>query len=206
MKSFEQIAENLQRKKYIPPDISDEECAQQYYDDIILRHTEVQPKPEHRDPALFGITQERVSRIKISNYRAQRLELEQDIERLRILLAQSSGDDTNFYYDIYQSKMAELKKINSNIAYLKNLLAGNVDEKEKFDINRLKSIPIDQLVEVNAAGFFKIRDEDTPSVKWYKPTNRWTDFGTGESGDSIDLTMKLRNCDFYTACKYLSCG
>ena len=176
----------------------------QYYDDIILRQTEVQPKPEHRDPELFGITQERVARIKISNYRAQRSELEQDIERLRILLAQSSGDDFLFFHDVYQDKMTEFRKINSNISYLKNLLAGNVDEKEKFDINRLKAIPIDQLVEVNAAGFFKIRDEKTPSVKWYKPTNRWTDFGTGESGDSIDLIMKLRNCDFYTACKYLS--
>lgn len=182
------------------------EVDNQYFDDIILRHTEVQPKSEHRDPSLFSLTQERVARIKISNYRARRDELNTDIERLRILLAQSSGDDTNFYYDIYQSKMAELKKINSNIAYLKNLLAGNVDEKEKFDIARLKAIPIDQLVEVNAAGFFKIRDEKTPSVKWYKPTNRWNDFGTGESGDSIDLIMKLQNCDFYTACKYLSCG
>ena len=180
------------------------EMDNQYYDDIILRHTEVQPKSDHRDPSLFGITQERVARIKISNYRARKNELELDLERLRILLAQSEGDDQMFFNDIYQEKMTELRKINSNIVYLKNLLIGNVDEKERFDIARLKQIPINTLVEVNAAHFFKLRDEKTPSAYWYKAANRWSDFCTQESGDTIDLVMKLQNCDFYTACKYLS--
>ena len=109
-----------------------------------------------------------------------------------------------FFNDIYQEKMTELRKTNNNILYLKNLLAGNVDEKERFDIARLKQIPINTLVEVNAAHFFKIRDEKTPSAYWYEKQNRWSDFGSGEHGDSIDLIMKLQNCDFYTACKYLS--
>lgn len=164
--------------------MTDQELGQQHFEDIELR--------------------KRVARTKISNYRARKKELETDLERLRILLAQSEGDDYMFLNDVYQEKMTELRKTNNNILYLKNLLAGNVDEKERFDIAILKQIPIDTLVEINKSGFFKIRDEKTPSTYWYKKTNRWTDFGTNESGDTIDLVMKLQNCDFYTACKYLS--
>ena len=54
------------------------EIDNQYYDDIILRHTEVQPKSDHRNPSLFGMTQERVARINISNYRARKKGLELD--------------------------------------------------------------------------------------------------------------------------------
>jgi hypothetical protein len=184
--------------------MTDKELSDRYFEDIYLRHNEKQIKVEHRDPALFKKTQEDVCKIKIKNLMENKKELSGDIERLRIVLAESLKGDFDFFNDIYQQKKQELDKINYSLSYLKKIISGEIDEKQKFDLVRLKEIPIDTIVEVNSALFFKIRDEKTPSAYWYKNTNRWTDFGSGESGDTIDLVMKLQNIDFYKACQFLS--
>ena len=36
------------------------------------------------------------------------------------------------------------------------------------------------------------------------PDNRWTDYGTDESGDVIDLFMRLTKCDYNAALEQLS--
>jgi hypothetical protein len=74
-----------------------------------------------------------------------------------------------------------------------------------YDIASIKQIPINTLVEVNSAGFFKVRDEKTPSCKWYKDENVWVDFGgDNRKHDNIDLYCILYKCDVKTALRELS--
>ena len=48
-----------------------------------------------------------------------------------------------------------------------------------------------------------LRTETTDSFCIF-PDNRWTDYGTGETGDVVDLYMKLKNCDYATAVEQLA--
>jgi len=50
------------------------------------------------------------------------------------------------------------------------------------------------------------RNEDVPSFSVRKVKNQWKDFGTGESGDIIDLVMELSNVPFREALRILSDG
>ena len=79
-----------------------------------------------------------------------------------------------------------------------------VPKQADYNIEEIKQTPIDQIVKVNAHGFFAIRNEKTPSVKYYKNDNRWHDFGSQDGGDVIDLVQKLRDCTFREALEYLS--
>lgn len=44
-----------------------------------------------------------------------------------------------------------------------------------------------------------LRVEKTSSLKLYRDTNTWTDFGSGEGGSIIDFIMKAENIDFQEA-------
>lgn len=96
----------------------------------------------------------------------------------------------------------DIKKLERDLYFLDHK-EEILSRKGSFDIQYLKTIPIDNFVEVNRAGFFKIRDEKTPSVKYYRDRNTWHDFGTGENGDVIDLIMKLKGYNFQEACNFL---
>jgi len=85
-------------------------------------------------------------------------------------------------------------------------LMGKSNPSNCIDLERIKETPITDFVEVNRAGFFALRDERTPSCKYYADKNRWHDFGTGEGGTVIDLVMKLYDCSFKEAIKKLSTG
>src|SRR6056297_2680463 len=47
------------------------------------------------------------------------------------------------------------------------------------------------------------RAEGTPSFIVYKKSNSWYDWGTGESGDSIDLVRRMNSSSFSEAVDYL---
>ena len=77
-----------------------------------------------------------------------------------------------------------------------------------IDLNKIKAIPIEQfLLEVGCevasttttSIFFNspFRSEKTASFSVHKSKNRWSDFGeTKDSGDIIDLAMKIWRTDF----------
>ena len=48
-----------------------------------------------------------------------------------------------------------------------------------------------------------IREEKTSSIKFYKDTNTWTDFGSKDGGSPIDLVMKALNKSTSEAIKFL---
>lgn len=84
------------------------------------------------------------------------------------------------------------------------LLTARGPQRAKFDVETLKQIPIDTIIEVGRNNFFKMRDERTPSCYWYKNQNRFWDFGDNTGGSVIDLVMRLYDCSFVEACKRLS--
>lgn len=79
------------------------------------------------------------------------------------------------------------------------------------DIRRAKEVPIESLYigrlkksGSNLVGLCPFHAERRPSFYIYKQDNRWTCFSVcGNSGDVIDLVMKLQELDFISAVKYL---
>ena len=82
---------------------------------------------------------------------------------------------------------------------------------DKFNIEKLTQLPIlevaDKLglkLDRNNKCHCFIHEERTPSFSIDKRKNRWKCFGCGEGGGVIRLVEKYNNCDFQTACKWLS--
>lgn len=80
------------------------------------------------------------------------------------------------------------------------------------DIRRAKEVPIESLYNgrlkksgSNLVGLCPFHAERRPSFYIYKQDNRWTCFSVcGNSGDTIDMVMKLQELDFISAVKYLN--
>ena len=80
-----------------------------------------------------------------------------------------------------------------------------------LDLEKVKlSIPIEDIASrygsnpygkgnVISTKFNPLRTEKTSSLKLYKDTNSWADFGSGEGGSIIDFIMKAENIDFNEA-------
>lgn len=81
-------------------------------------------------------------------------------------------------------------------------------ESQSIDIALVKSVPIGNIYDVTAAGFFvnnPLRQEKSPSnsLHWNKKNNTWKDFGSDERGDNIDMVMRDKKCGFKEACEHI---
>lgn len=69
--------------------------------------------------------------------------------------------------------------------------------KDNFvDLEEVKRVPLLKILEMRGIQitnklYFAIRNEKTPSCRYYKNNNSWYDFGSGEGGSVIDLLMKI---------------
>ncbi len=77
-------------------------------------------------------------------------------------------------------------------------------DKETAQGYKCRQILVDHNIPITPQGFFKIRNERTPSCKLYEESNSWFDHGSQEGGDSISLYMNINNCNFIEAVKELS--
>ena len=76
-----------------------------------------------------------------------------------------------------------------------------------FDITEFKNIPIETLLDKPVSQdrrlglyYSPYRDDGkSPSLRVYKETNSWYDFGRSEGGDVIALYQKIHDCDFKAA-------
>ena len=121
-----------------------------------------------------------------------------------------------WYLDDVTNELKEIcKKLKTSINWLTkrikecNLPPEKQSKSKSYDLDMLRAIPIRQVlsnynIKVNRAGFFKLRNERTPSAKIYDNNNNFYDFGSGEGGSVIDLIMILENIDFKEACNILS--
>ena len=69
-----------------------------------------------------------------------------------------------------------------------------------FDLDRIKKIPLPEVlsrygIAVDNHHFFKLREEKTPSARYYPETNSWYDFGANTGGTIIDLVKQLEHLD-----------
>lgn len=96
---------------------------------------------------------------------------------------------------INETKYAKIKRISSKI------------RTGIFDISEFKNIPIELLLDKPVSQdrrlslyYSPYRDDGkSPSLRVYKETNSWYDFGRGEGGDVIALYQKIHDCDFKSA-------
>ena len=144
----------------------------------------------------FGITDQKSAQLR-RQYLATKLN--EAISYKNVLLSRVARDPRSAV--IWSDKFEEVDK---EIARTTAALSHN-GAYARFDVQALKQIPIDRIVQVNSMGKFKIRDEKTASAHWYKSDNSWVDFGSdNRRHDVIDLVMIIEGLDFYKACKYLS--
>lgn len=172
---------------------------QEYLESIYLKTIE-RKKPEHADPALYGLTQEQADCIRLRYYRLKKKEAKDLMEKCHITWL----NNPNWLSEQMWVKSKEAYEKASRDMWWYEHRNDKTNERKEFDIPKLKAISLDKLVHIESNNFFKLRDEKTPSVSWHKKTNTWHDFGSDEHGDSIDLVMKLHNCNFVEACKYLT--
>lgn len=140
-----------------------------------------------------------------------RYELKMSIRGRDWFALRAGLDDNNSEYlmSVYNDICDDIEKLKNKISYLKRKEEAiengyAVPGSRDFDIPYLKSIPITNFVEVNRAGFFKIRNEKTPSCKYYKDENSWVDFGDdNKKHDVIDLICALHKISFREACLFL---
>lgn len=122
-------------------------------------------------------------------------------------------DAPYWFKSLTAERIEELKKEITKREKKVNFLKGGKKKTEQNDtitpqdIERAKAVPLDTFLEVNRSGFAHCplgHTDKTPSFKIYKNQNRWHCFGAcGEGGDTVDLYMKLNDCDFITAVKKL---
>lgn len=169
----------------------------------------------HSNPDDYGLTELDSVKMKLSLINKKIKPIKDRIERLSTLLAfEKSKDSISFGLLILEDDQNELEKLEKQrriyIGIKKDLKDNDRNSLEvlynkKFNIEKLKNVPIDNFVEVNGQGKFKIRDEKTPSCYWYKNDNTWVDFGgDNRKMDVIDLVQKLHKIDFISACKLLN--
>lgn len=173
------------------------------------------PVVAHSNPSDYGLTDLDVVKFKISILNQKIKPIKERIERMSTALAfDKSKSSVEFGLHILEDDERELEKLSKKLKIYqqikKDLKDNNRDSLEKvygnkFDIERIKQVPLDNFVEINPQGKFKVRDERTPSCHWYKNNNTWVDFG-GENRkmDVIDLVMILHKLDFISACKMLN--
>ncbi len=73
----------------------------------------------------------------------------------------------------------------------------NCKQANQLNINQiLKGLGIDGRPTGSNCTLYSspLRTDETPSFAVYTDTNKWHDFGTGETGTLVDLVMKLHNC------------
>lgn len=109
-----------------------------------------------------------------------------------------------FYYKHLQKLERMIRKWKRILRTVELREAGQ--EIRGLDIARAKQYPIENLLELNRAGFTKcpFHHEKTASLKVWVDENRWYCFGCNERGDVIDLYMKLNNVDIKTAIRALN--
>lgn len=81
---------------------------------------------------------------------------------------------------------------------------------EKYQIERLKDLPIKEVAERLGLNFINnkcncfLHEERTPSFFINPKKNLWHCFGCGKGGDAIKLVEEYNGCSFQDACKWLS--
>lgn len=183
-----------------------------YYLDLEIKQWEKERgKIEHQSPTLYDIDNNFINSAADRYRTHQKKQYEQEESRLlsqRILwtdkLRQDSGRGNWFIKWRITEIEDSLQRVRNRLSYL------SMPKKElkNIDIALVKSVPLGNLYDMTAAGFFvnnPLRQEKSPSnsLHWNKNNNTWKDFGSDEGGDVIDMVMRDKKCGFKEACEHI---
>ena len=165
---------------------------------------------------LMGITMEEALKMKRRYLRRQ---LSHHLERGKVWvnhLVTASLNSLWFVNDQFDACRVEIIKLRRSIFWLNKRIAneknGYPPAKESFDIEEIKNrVKAEQVIgkrpeyksSTREKYFCPLHVEKTPSFVWNIDKKYYHCFGCGESGDIINLYMKLNNCDFISACREL---
>jgi hypothetical protein len=171
----------------------------------------VQPRVIHSDLADYGLSKIESIRINLRYLHHLKKILETREADTKSLLMRHPNWHSQWQHNIAQK---ELDKVNKNIRIkldqLKTERSGkSYPQRIEYDLERIKKVPCNLIADIAPSGFFIVnpfRNERSPSnsLHWNKTTNRWTDYGSGQHGDNLDLYMKIYDCDLPTALRNLS--
>ena len=182
-----------------------------YYEAALLSYlmrigTITQPNPNHQNPLDYGLSREESIKIRIRYLNGLIQPLKDELSQIKGQYLRGERPHAHIPMNALQEKISKLEKsVHFNRERLK------CQEDKSYDLEAIKRVPINQITEVMANGFFRtnpFRNEKSPSnsLFWYRKDNRFCDFATGKTGDVIDVYMAVQNCDMKTALKELSCG
>lgn len=166
------------------------------------------PLVKHSTPEDYGLSQQDAYKLRLRYLKEVRKEIETEKNRLHALILRTAPQDRWCPQMFWEEQLQKFNKVEANIRHITLLMEGKIQRKD-YDIERLKQIPIGDVFETTAAGFFvsnPLRNERTPSnsLHWNKKTNTWNDYGSSEHGDIIDMVQKVNKCSFIKACEILS--
>ena len=185
--------------------MTDKEIVENYYIeagvamDVKLGAT-WQSIPSHSNPGDYGLSEKDMINLRLRYFRLEQDRLQNKYNKIKM---QYIKDNNPFGCILLNDLQEEINKRNKDIKYCLKL-----PEKQKYNIEDAKKVPLNQIVKILPSGFFvenPFRNEKSPSnsLHWDKKTNRFYDFGSGQSGDSIDLIMEIYKCSMVDALKRL---
>lgn len=132
----------------------------------------------------------------------------------RVVPSLNSNEDflSEICYEAINNEISLRQKAIRSLEFKLDVLYGKKKQAAMIDIERIKDIPIADLLPAQPQQrainrlYYKApwRDEKQASLVVYVDKNRWWDYGEQIGGSNIDLFMKLNDCDFKTAIKELS--
>lgn len=159
----------------------------------------------------------KISKLKLLKDIQEKIKLKKDT-KLQIKLAEESLTkelawqkkmmDMNIPYYFRQMSADRIKEKEHelNKLTLRNSFETGVKEGlSPASINQAKNYPIENLIDLDKRGFAlknPLREEKTSS--FYCKGNFYHDFGSGETGDVIDLIMKMEKISFKEAINKLN--
>ena len=127
------------------------------------------------------------------------------------------SDSEDWWWEMATHKIEQkIKGLEKRLWKFKNMIMVSgmrqVNEERRFNLDEIKEIPIDYLLETepmfinHQRNFYKcpLHNETNASFVWYKDQNSFHCFGCSAHGDIIELYMRLHDCDFVKACRDLS--
>lgn len=158
-----------------------------------------------------------IKQIKLLKEIEQRTKLKKDT-KLQIKLAEERliknykhqekmiKNNVPYWFRSLSVERIKEEEHNLNKLLLRNSFETGVKEGiSPASINQAKNYPIENLLELNQKGFAitnPLRKEKTSS--FYCKNNFWHDFGNGETGDVIDLVMRMYKMSFNEAINKLN--
>lgn len=148
--------------------------------------------------------------IKMTITRARRIQKELRAEIYQYMDIPKSGlrdaamaHVVNYVYieSQIEKRMAKIKELDRWIF----LHSKRTKEVKGIDFERLKLVPIPDILPINRSGFatFPLHSDRTPSLRYYKDNNSWFCFSCNKGGDVIDLVQAMKGCSLKEAVQFL---